>query len=83
MPSKPRDGMRALYVELPADLDERLRTFCDQVGKKVADQVRVAIRRHLDYPPPQLDVPPLPDVASGNAAQKKHRRRTRRNGTSS
>lgn len=61
MPSEARPGKKALYVELPDDLDEAFRAYCEGRGLKLADEVRMAIRRHLANPPPS-GVPPLPPV---------------------
>jgi hypothetical protein len=61
MPSRARPGKKALYVELPDQLDGELRTYCDRRGVRIADEVRLAIRRHLANPPP-VDVPPLPPL---------------------
>jgi hypothetical protein len=61
-------GTVQLAVELPLELDARLRERCARVGAKLTDEVRLAIRRHLDYPPPDA-VPPLGDAPpkrSGN-----------------
>lgn len=68
MPTKPRPGKKGLYVELPTDLDEQLRTYCEKWGLKIADEVRLAIRRHLQNPPPQAEVPPLPPVPAPRPA---------------
>jgi len=69
MPSQIRPGKKALYVELPDELDAELRAYCDRFGLKLADEVRLAIRRHLANPPLR-DVPPLPPVTVPSLAKK-------------
>jgi hypothetical protein len=53
--------MTQLGVEIPDELFARLKERCERLGLKRADEVRLAIRRHLDYPPPDV-VPALPDA---------------------
>jgi hypothetical protein len=64
MPTQPRPGKKGLYVELPNDLDTALRSYCEQRGLKLADEVRLAIRRHLANPPKPAEVPPLPPISA-------------------
>jgi hypothetical protein len=62
MPKKDaRPGWRGLYLELPDELDNQLRDHCRRADSRVADEVRLAIRRHLAYPPPP-QTPPLPPI---------------------
>jgi hypothetical protein len=49
-------------VELPEDLDSAFRAYCGERGAKLADEIRLAMRRHLANPPPKPTVPPLPPV---------------------
>jgi hypothetical protein len=62
MPAQPRPGKKALYVELPNDLDSAIRSYCEQRGLKLADEIRLAIRRHLANPPQPTELPPLPPM---------------------
>jgi hypothetical protein len=62
-------GTVQLALEIPEELDARLRERCARVGAKLTDEVRLAIRRHLDYPPPDA-VPPLGDAAPAADAPK-------------
>ncbi len=64
MPTTPRPGKKGLYIELPTDLDEQLRAYCEERGGKIAEEVRLAIRRHLANPPPLAELPPLPPVTA-------------------
>jgi hypothetical protein len=51
-------------LEIPVELSDQLREHCRRIGASITDEVRLAIRRHLAYPPP-TDAPPpmLPDAA--------------------
>jgi hypothetical protein len=62
MPPKKRPGMTGVYVELPDELLARLERLVGSVpiGGK-ADHIRLAIRRHCDYPP-TVEYPDLPPV---------------------
>jgi hypothetical protein len=70
MPSKKRPGMVGRYIELTEELDRDFRAFCEKRGETFADQVRLAMRRHLKYPPPKADVPPM-----GNGMKKGRRKK--------
>jgi hypothetical protein len=70
MPSKPRPGKKGVYVELPEELDAAFRRYCEERGAKLADEIRMAIRRHLQNPPP-AEVPPLPPVTVEKPAKVK------------
>lgn len=70
MPRKGAKNLIPLFVELSPELDGRLRDYCKERGARIADEVRMAIRRHLDYPP--AESPPLPDgPAPGPAKRRK------------
>jgi hypothetical protein len=73
MPSQARPGKKALYVELPDEIDAELRAYCDRHGLKLADEVRLAIRRHLANPPPK-GVPPLPPLIVPAPTKRKTKR---------
>ena len=70
-------GTVQLGLEIPEELDRRLRERCQRLRLKLTDEVRLALRRHLDYPPAAS--PPLPDAAPVNgaaaAAAKRKRKR--------
>lgn len=70
MPSKKRDGMTAIYVEIPDDMAAELEGFVKQfpLGAK-ADHVRLALRRHMDSPP-TIVTTPLPPVTVEVPAEK-------------
>lgn len=68
MPTVPRRGKRALYVELPEDLDTQLRDHCRAGGYGVADEVRMAIRRHLAHPPDRSPSPLPPEIGPARAS---------------
>lgn len=74
MPSQPRPGKKALYVELTDELDAELRAYCEGRGLKLADEVRLAIRRHLANPPPST-VPPLPPLPPATVEKPKGKRK--------
>ena len=70
MPSVKRPGMVGVYVELPEGLRDRARAFAAGRGEQFADVVRLAIERHLAYPPappvppPPPVIPAFPDAAA-------------------
>jgi hypothetical protein len=62
MPRNATKDAVPLFVEIPTALDRQLRERCRSHGLKLADEVRLAIRRHLAFPPADL-LPMLPDAA--------------------
>jgi hypothetical protein len=66
-------GTVQLGLEIPEDLDRRLRERCQRLSLKLTDEVRLALRRHLDYPPPDDASPPLPDVTPQKTTAKKRK----------
>jgi hypothetical protein len=63
MPAKERPGMIGKYVELTEEQAERLLSFARGRGESFAHHVRLAIDRHLAYPPPvEKAVAPPPPV---------------------
>jgi hypothetical protein len=75
MPSVERPGKKALYVELPDELDAALRALAERRGTKVSAEVRDAIRRHLAYPPPD-PAPEPPPAPLPNGEKKKSRKKS-------
>ena len=60
-------GTKQLNLEIEMSLLERLRRFVDERDEKIRHVVELAIRRHMDYPPPLPKPPevlPLPPVTS-------------------
>jgi hypothetical protein len=62
MPDVARAGKVGVYVELPIDLRDRFKAFCKDRGVEFVTQVRMALERHLAYPPPPEEIAPLPDA---------------------
>ena len=60
MPSEKRPGTKALYVEIRMAIWERLARRCQDLDRKIVDEVELALLRHLDYPPAAQPSPPLP-----------------------
>lgn len=62
MPAKKREGMTALYAEIPDEMMAELEEFVARypIGGK-ADHLRLALRRHMDSPP-TVAVPRLPPI---------------------
>lgn len=59
-------GTGQLNLEIESSLLERLRSFVRDRDEKMRHVVEMAIRRHLDYPPPPpkpTEVLPLPPIA--------------------
>ncbi len=54
-------GTKQLGVEVSESLLDEFKTFCEERGEKVRHHLELAIRRHLDNPPPPLVAPtPVP-----------------------
>ncbi|VTR91867.1 unnamed protein product [Gemmata massiliana] len=67
MPKRPVEGAAQINAELPVPLLDELKRFAKDRGEKVRDVLALAIRRHLDNPPPPprpVEVPPLPPLTS-------------------
>lgn len=61
MPTKPRSGVKSLYVELPEAIDKALRALADGNGRGVKDELLHAIERHLAAPPVvRVETPAMP-----------------------
>ena len=63
-------GTGQLNLEIESSLLERLRGFVRERDEKMRHAVEMAIRRHLDYPPPPprpAEVIPLPPIPLGDA----------------
>ena len=62
-------GTGQVNLEIESSLLERLRGFVRERDEKLRHVVEMAIRRHLDYPPPPpkpVEVIPLPPVPSSD-----------------
>ena len=60
-------GTGQINLEIESTLLERLRVFVRERDEKMRHVVEMAIRRHMDYPPPlpkPPDVLPLPQITS-------------------
>ena len=70
-------GTGQLNLEIESSLLERLRGFVRERDEKMRHVVEMAIRRHLDYPPPPpkppevIPFPPVPSSAKPTTATKK------------
>ncbi|WP_439628821.1 hypothetical protein [Gemmata sp.] len=53
-------GTKQLGVEVSEALLDEFRAFCEERGEKVRHHLELAMRRHLDNPPPPLVAPPAP-----------------------
>lgn len=72
MPSKPRKKA-TIYAEVAPVLKHDLARAAAGAGRTLTEELELAIRRHLAYPPPAETIPPLPD---GNRAKKKSREKS-------
>ena len=76
---KSTKGTKQIGAEVTAELVDELKAFCLARGETVRHHLEIAIRRHLDNPPPAPAIPPLPPVppdppsAPPKAARKKPR----------
>ncbi len=76
VPKQPTKGTRQFNVELPTELVDEFRQFCEARGEPVSNHTARAMRRHLDNPPPLPPAdPPLPNVPPEPAATKPKRGR--------
>ena len=67
-----RPGWTSCFVDLPRDLDAALRARCAATGTRVSSEIRLAIARHLAYPPPPApELAPLPTVTAKRGRPKK------------
>lgn len=60
-----RAGVVGKFVEMPAELADRFKAFCDARGVKFGPEVCRALERHLAYPPGPPAPPPPPDPFPG------------------
>ena len=67
---KSTKGTKQIGAEVTAGLVDELRAFCAGRGETVRHHLEVAIRRHLDNPPPRPVVPPLPPLPSDPPVRK-------------
>lgn len=74
-------GTGQLNLEIEQSLLERLRVFVRDRDEKIRHVVELAIRRHLDYPPPPPKPPevmPLPPIDKNDQAATVVRRPTKK-----
>ncbi len=74
-------GTGQLNLEIESSLLERLRAFVRDRDEKIRHVVELAIRRHLEYPPPPPLPPviePLPPVAASTSARTKKSKPTKK-----
>jgi hypothetical protein len=71
MPTVERPGKAAVYAEIPAGLKAEFSRLADSLGSNFTEQLVLAMRRHLAYPPGKPEIPPLP--GGGRARAKKIR----------
>lgn len=64
MPFVRRSTVALLSVELPTELNNEFREFCERFGLGTLTQhVQLALRRYMAAPP-KIEVPLLPDIGS-------------------
>jgi hypothetical protein len=52
---------KMVAFECDAEVLQCLKERCEEKGLKLGAEITLAIRRHLAYPPPDPELPPLPD----------------------
>lgn len=65
MPRKDVKNTKQFNYEITDALADEFRAFCKGRGQSVREQLEIALRRHLDNPPPPpqpVELPPLPPV---------------------
>lgn len=60
---QPKRTTVALNTRVAVEIDAALRSFAKSRNEKIRDVIEVALRRHMDSPPPQIQIPPLPPIA--------------------
>lgn len=60
---QPKRTTVALNTRISVSLDAALRAFSESRNEKIRDVIEVALRRHMDSPPPQIQIPPLPPIS--------------------
>lgn len=67
MPTRPSQGLKGVYVELPPEVIDEAKQFAEKRGESFREVVLAALRRHMAYPPPPppppAPPPPLPEPA--------------------
>jgi hypothetical protein len=65
-------GTKQLGAELAAPLVDEFRDFVKGRGESIRDHMELALRRHMDNPPPPLkpSAPPLPPIPLPDAGRK-------------
>lgn len=64
-------GTVQLGVGVDKELADTFRTFCERRGETFRHHLELAMRRHLDNPPPLPSLPPLPPVTAAAPAKRK------------
>lgn len=73
MPFIRRANVSLLSVELPVELNNEFRDFCDRFGLGTLTQhVQLALKRYLAAPP-KIDLPPLPELPMPHADRPRRR----------
>ena len=68
---KSTKGTKQIGAEVASELLEEFKSFCAGRGDTLRHHLEMAMRRHLDNPPPVVAAPPLPPVTSPAAKGKK------------
>ncbi|AWM38117.1 hypothetical protein GobsT_37890 [Gemmata obscuriglobus] len=55
-------GAKQFNYEIDGALADRFRQFCRDRGETIVGHLEMALRRHMDNPPPVPVLPPLPPV---------------------
>jgi hypothetical protein len=61
---KSTKGTRQVGAEVAEGLLDEFKAFCEGRNETVRHHLELAMRRHLDNPPPVAVVPPLPPVTA-------------------
>ena len=62
MTRKSTKGTKQIGAEVSEDLIAEFKDFCTKRGETLRHHLEMAMRRHLDNPPPLPVAPPLPPV---------------------
>ena len=67
-------GTKQLNAEMSEALFDEFKAFCVNRGETTRHHLELALRRHMDNPPPppvKVTAPPLPPVTSPGAVEEK------------
>ena len=68
-------GKQMFAAELPPELVAAFKAYAQKRGERIAAALERALRREMAYPPPEPQLPPLPDGEPDRAPARKPAKR--------